>query len=280
MLFIWLGVTKLYISYPLKIVVTNKMIDKSTVVITKEPTDNFYSALSNDETRVVIMPLTHATNTITKMGADVVLLDCGYDTENGLGWLTEFKRLKKDIPVIFITSIRSHDVVICAYKLGVRDYFTKPVSISKLNRLITELHYLKNMSREKRKALSCIPASTDRNITNSMNSDIPENMENVMQYVKEHIFSPFHLNEFANLTGLSKFHFLRKFKRLTGFSPLEYVIILRMHKAKKLLLERDVPVSSVAEEVGYSDLRNFERRFKQHTGLTPSSYRKAFLNNL
>jgi YesN/AraC family two-component response regulator len=260
------------------------IIDKSIVVVAKEYLNNFYSALSNEETSVSMVTFPQSMNTVQKKRADVVLLDCGHDGDNGLVWLSEFKTYKKDVPVIFITSIRSHDVVMHAYKLGVRDYFIKPVSISELNRLITELLFFKRNSLEKRMPL---PRIHDVNkhpigskISDEMLSDIPKNMANVVQYIEENISRPLNLNELANLAGLTKFHFLRKFKRLTGFSPLEYVILLRMHKAKKLLLERNFPVSSVAGEVGYCDLRNFDRRFKQHTGFTPSSYRKTFLNNL
>jgi len=252
-----------------------KMINKSIVVVSPGYRNNFYSALSSNGTRISVVPFTHSKEVIQKNGVDVVLLDCGNDGETGLSWLTEFKKAQKDVPVIFITGIRSHDIVVRAYKLGIRDYFTKPVSISELNRTVTELLTFKNTSRETRKSLSCAYDHENCKLTNALSSDIPSSLICAVHYIENNLSRSLTLHEIAQQANLSKYHFTRLFKRLTGFSPLEYAIILKMHKAKKLLMEKDLPISLVAEDVGYFDLRNFDRRFKEHTGLTPSTYRKS-----
>lgn len=254
--------------------------EKSIAVVAREHLHNFYSALSGDGTRISVMPFKRSFEAIHKMSADIVLLDCGHNGADGLEWLAEFKKARKDAPVIFITSVRSHDIVVSAYKLGVRDYFTKPVSISELRRITTELLSLKKISREKRNSLPCKPANINCKLTNIMMSDIPANIACAVHYIEENISKSLTLSEIARQANLSKYHFTRMFKRLTGFSPLEYVIIMRMHKAKKLLEENEISISGIAEEVGYLDLRNFDRRFKKHTGLTPSMYRKTFSHNL
>jgi len=256
------------------------MIDKSLVVISKEQENNFYSSLSSENTRVSLVPFSYSKEFFQKKNPDIVLLDCGHDNESGLGWLNEFKKEKKDVPVIFITSVKSHDTVMRAYKLGVRDYFIKPVSMSELNRVITDLHSLKCQSREKRKTLPCVPPKIDCKMTNIMTSDIPTKIACIVHYIEENISKPFNLANIASQANLSKFHFARIFKKLTGFSPLEFVIIMKMHKAKKLLMEKELPISVVAEEVGYLDLRNFNRCFKKHTGITPAAYRNSCFNNL
>lgn len=253
-----------------------KVKEKSIVVISRKHLHNFYSFLSGEGTKVYAMPFTRSFAGIHKINADIVLLDCGNDGADGLQWLTEFKKVRKNTPVIFITSVRSHDIVMSAYKLGVRDYFTKPVSISELNRIITALMSLKKISSEKRISLPCKPALVNCKLTNIMMSDIPANIACAVHYIEENLSKSLTLSEIAEQANLSKYHFTRIFKSLTGFSPLEYVIILRMHKAKKLLEENELHILGIAEEVGYLDLRNFDRRFKQHTGLTPSLYRKKF----
>lgn len=253
-----------------------KTKEKSIVVVARKHLHNFYSVLSGGGTKVSVMHFTRTFEGIHKINADIVLLDCGSDGADGLQWLSEFKKVRKDTPVIFITSVRSHDIVMSAYKLGVRDYFTKPVSISELNRIITALMSLKKISSEKRISLPCKPAHVSCKLTNAMMSDIPANIACAVHYIEENSSKLVSLSKIAEQANLSKYHFTRIFKRLTGFSPLEYMIILRMHKAKKLLEENELHISGIAEEVGYPDLRNFNRRFKQHTGITPSLYRKKF----
>jgi len=254
----------------------HSIISKSIVVVTNRRLNNFYTALATGETSVSVLPLSGSLDGIQKTETDIVLIDCDHDGQIGLQWLTEFKKVKKDVPVIFITNVKSHDIVMNAYKLGVRDYFTKPVSTSEIHRVIINLLSLKKTSTERRMSLHCVPAGVDCKMTNFMISEIPSNITCAVHYIEDNLSTSLSLDDIARKANLSKYHFIRIFKGLTGFSPLEYAIVLRMHRAKKLLTEKDLPISIVAEEVGYVDLRNFDRRFKKHTGLTPSSYRKTY----
>ncbi|POF56904.1 AraC family transcriptional regulator, partial [Vibrio vulnificus] len=56
---------------------------------------------------------------------------------------------------------------------------------------------------------------------------------------------------------------------------LQYITALRMEKAKALLTHTDLPVQRVAEQVGYSDLSAFSRRFSRHFGLSPRAFCRA-----
>jgi YesN/AraC family two-component response regulator len=259
------------------------MKTKSKVVVVKKHRTNFYTALSSREIEVSFVPLSQSLNNTETMHADIVLLDCGYDSGEGLAWFRKFKKLKSDVPVIFITNVKSYDVVKKAYSLGVRDYFAKPVSISELQRLITELLTLKRNSHEKRTALPCTydedTFAHDCKMVNAMLSDIPERIVCVVHYIEENLSRTLNLDELAQIAHLSKYYFVKMFKQMTGFSPLEYTTILKIHRAKHLLTEEDIPVSIIAEEVGYRDLRNFDRCFKRHTGYSPVSYRKVFSGN-
>ena len=78
------------------------------------------------------------------------------------------------------------------------------------------------------------------------------------------------------LSGLPKRSFDRRFRKATGYSPLEYVQWLRVEEAKQFLESGTAPVEEVAEEVGYSDLASFRRLFRRLTGLTPGDYRRRF----
>lgn len=82
------------------------------------------------------------------------------------------------------------------------------------------------------------------------------------------------LDEYAEMCNLSKFHFLRMFKEITGASPIEYRNRIRIEHAKELLLYTNTPVGEIAAEVGYSSDTYFCDAFKTAVGVSPSVYRK------
>ena len=77
-------------------------------------------------------------------------------------------------------------------------------------------------------------------------------------------------------SGLDRTAFSRRFKKATGYRPLEYVQTLRIEEAKQMLETGDAPFEEIASQVGYDDPRSFRRTFKKYTGLVPSAYRKRF----
>ena len=67
------------------------------------------------------------------------------------------------------------------------------------------------------------------------------------------------------------------FKNEIGVNFLSYLTNIRMEKAKKLLLSTSISVAEVAEKSGYGDYRVFTKVFKKSEGITPSQYRRDFL---
>lgn len=83
------------------------------------------------------------------------------------------------------------------------------------------------------------------------------------------------LGEMADDAGLSRFHFLRSFKRSTGETPYQYVLRRRIETAQTLLREQTMTVEAVAAAVGFSSATRFIRAFRLRTGVTPGTYRRA-----
>jgi transcriptional regulator GlxA family with amidase domain len=80
----------------------------------------------------------------------------------------------------------------------------------------------------------------------------------------------------AQNSGLSPTTFARRFKRATGFRPMEYVHAVRIEEARSRLETSDYTIESIGIEVGYEDPASFRRIFKRKVGLTPSIYRRKF----
>ncbi|CAN7753112.1 AraC family transcriptional regulator [Paenibacillus sp. LjRoot56] len=94
------------------------------------------------------------------------------------------------------------------------------------------------------------------------------------QYIADHYQSPLTVEQLAKMAGLSEGYYSRQFKRLTGLSPKDYIIRLRVTKAKDLLACSGLTMTYISELVGYDDEFYFSRVFKRITGMTPSSYAK------
>ena len=82
----------------------------------------------------------------------------------------------------------------------------------------------------------------------------------------------FPYDEFASMRGLGRTGFYRMVRGVTGYSPNEYIRIIRMKKAAELLLENRYTVAEVSYKVGINDPFYFSKCFKQQFGVAPSVY--------
>lgn len=95
--------------------------------------------------------------------------------------------------------------------------------------------------------------------------------------LEQHLSNPdFSVGEFAQLMNLGRTVFYRKLRGVTGYSPNEYLRIVRMKKAAELLLsEENLIIAEVAYKVGISDPLYFSKCFKAQFGVAPSVYQKG-----
>lgn len=85
---------------------------------------------------------------------------------------------------------------------------------------------------------------------------------------------PFTVERLARYCGLDRRYLCRIFRQQTGLSPSQYILEMRMRKARELLRSSPLPVGDISRSVGYGDVYNFSRMFKRRTGLSPQHYRK------
>jgi AraC family transcriptional regulator len=98
----------------------------------------------------------------------------------------------------------------------------------------------------------------------------------VFDYMNAHLDRDISLSELAQAANVSPPHLVRLFKRSTGFSPHQYLIHLRIQRAKDYLIRGKHSLSEIAALTGFADQSHFSRHFKRIVGCTP----KAFLNQL
>jgi len=97
----------------------------------------------------------------------------------------------------------------------------------------------------------------------------------VALWLEAHAAEPVSLERAARESGVSAFHFLRLFTRVTGVTPHQYLVRARLRHAARLLAGDGPSIADVAFEVGFGDLSNFIRTFRRAAGVTPRSFRRA-----
>lgn len=103
---------------------------------------------------------------------------------------------------------------------------------------------------------------------------IPENIQYLIAYMENHFSMNITLDYLAEFSGISKYYLSREFKKYTGFSPIDYLIQLRIEHAKTLLKSTNIPANKIAHTVGIHDMNNFTNLFKKKTQMTPGEYRQ------
>lgn len=94
------------------------------------------------------------------------------------------------------------------------------------------------------------------------------------KYIHENVGSEITVKSIAEYIHMSPSHFSNIFKKQTGLSPYDYVLITRLNHAKNYLQKSDMNISEIAEKVGFNSESNFIYFFTKNTGISPSKFRK------
>jgi AraC-like DNA-binding protein len=97
----------------------------------------------------------------------------------------------------------------------------------------------------------------------------------IVRWMEEHISEKFTLADLAQLIHVSTDYLNDLFQSVLGEPPIHYANLLRLSKAKQLLVQNELTVKEISQRVGFSDPQYFSRLFAKTEGLPPSQYRKA-----
>lgn len=114
--------------------------------------------------------------------------------------------------------------------------------------------------------------TANTNITHSR--DHSEVIDEAIAYITNNLNKSLSLNEISNLVSVSPYYFTRLFKKETGYTPHEYIIITRVNSAKFYLKSTALPVKEICFNCGFSSESSFCTCFKKVVGMTPSEFRE------
>ena len=112
---------------------------------------------------------------------------------------------------------------------------------------------------------------------NNRARDFPKVFMQLEQALRQNLSQQWTVEEMAAIAGMGTTLFNEKVKSYTGFTPLNYLINIRISEAIKLLKKKDVNITDIALDTGFYSSQHFSTTFKKLTAYTPSEFRK---NNL
>ncbi|SHF56541.1 Two component regulator propeller [Mariniphaga anaerophila] len=176
------------------------------------------------------------------------------------------------IPIVLLTAKAAPKYHIKGLETGADDYISKPYNGKILKTRIKSIIHNRMLIQQKYKFGSHLKISE---VTSSVIDQ--KLLTKVESIITNHIDDPeFNVQDFAEEMNLSRSKLYQKIKGLTGQTPNDLILSMRLKKAAELLTEpaNDFTVADVAYKVGYTDPRYFSKSFKSHFGVSPTKYGK------
>ncbi len=193
---------------------------------------------------------------LSRQPITVLISDIEMQEKNGLDLVTWVQERQLPVVSILLTCHSSFDYARQAIRLGVIDYLLKPIRSELLyDRLTQVLQQLHRQPQEAGSAESNLIAEIKAYIDRNIHSELTRE-----QLGKEFFMNPDYL--------------ARLFRTKTGVRLNTYIRNQRMNRAKKLLMETDLPINIICTQVGYGYNNYFFHTFKEVTGCTPNEFRK------
>ena len=101
-----------------------------------------------------------------------------------------------------------------------------------------------------------------------------DNINRAINFLREEFSRNFSLEDVANIANLSPYHFIRIFKSITGKTPYNYLLDIKIEKSIELLALKNHTITEICFLCGFNNLEHFSSVFKRKVGILPSQYRK------
>ncbi|ASJ74123.1 AraC family transcriptional regulator [Granulosicoccus antarcticus] len=145
----------------------------------------------------------------------------------------------------------------------------KMIASDNISRIAMLLDFLGKLTRETNyRLLSATPPDA------SQSEETQDKISKITGYIAEHHARDLRLAEVSAISQMSESTFSRFFTKATGCNFSRYLNRLRIAHACELLSKSDEPVTSICHDVGYNNVANFNRHFKDYKSMTPREYRK------
>jgi two-component system response regulator YesN len=199
---------------------------------------------------------------------DIILMDINMPMMDGLQAAEKIKEENKNAEIVILTAYNYFEYAKRGIKIGVSDYLLKPYSdeefLDSINRVIGKIEERTYLSEPERELVD--------EVSNENNSNNIEIVETAKKYIQMNYTKEISLEEIAIHVSVSSFYLSRVFSKSVGMTYKDYLIKLRMEKAKQLLKEGKKAIKEISLEVGYTDQNYFSRAFKKYYDKSPKEF--------
>lgn len=206
-----------------------------------------------------------------KYEPDFILADINMPKMNGLDFSTAVKNLKPDVKIALITGYDYFEYALYALKAGVDDYVLKPVSKKDIEQTLQKLIEKKQQADnyiEVSRLVHDLKKNADTTEYTGYKVKIQKEIEDNIANVD------FSLTYLAKQLALSTSYLSSLFKRLYGQTFQEYMLTIRLERAKILLLSTHMKIYEIAAAVGFEDPNYLSASFKRKFMLSPNQFRE------
>ncbi|WP_308765163.1 response regulator [uncultured Bacteroides sp.] len=201
---------------------------------------------------------------------DIIICDVMMPQMDGLEFCRQVKNdvQTNHIPIIMLTAKNATDDQIECYKSGAESYISKPFDMKILQARIENLLQKRELSKQR------FRSKMEVNISNLDYQSADEQFLNdAIECVKRHIQDvDFDTVQMAFELHISRSTLSRKFRVITGCTPLEFIRNIKLKYACSLLDNKVISISEVAYAIGFSTPKYFTKCFKEEFGMTPTEY--------
>ena len=114
-------------------------------------------------------------------------------------------------------------------------------------------------------------------LSDNKSNNSANRIHELLPIMQQEAAQPFILEEWAARLGVSTYYFCKLFRNVMEMTPMDFVTRCRLQMAKQWLLDhKDKTIGQIAVEAGYPSVSYFNKRFMEHEGMTPSSYRRLY----
>lgn len=168
----------------------------------------------------------------------------------------------KDFPYIFEFNNEDADVIVNILKLLLKEESSKNYSEHLSNLLINQLLIMVFRSNP--------------DFFKNTKTEFEKTIYNIQDYINENYKEDINLDLIENKFYINKYEVSRNFKKITGYNFKTYLILVRLSKAKDLLVNSNLTIAEISDRIGYGSESLFVRMFKKYENTTPTKYRRSY----
>ena len=202
---------------------------------------------------------------------DLILLDLGLPDRDGMSLIQEVRETDT-VPIIVLSARSNERDKVEALDLGANDYITKPFNVKILIARCSNLIKTRQQMLERLKQ----PIANKQEAPDTININDRQLLEKATQIIKENFENPeFDMNLLASELGMGRSKLYTKLKEITGLTPNEFTLKLKLEEAMHLLNNAPhLNVTEISYQLGFSSARYFSKCFKTFYGIAPLNVRK------